>query len=560
MKRILSIVLAMVMLMVIPLSTSAREVTDFSGWESSMDAVSEALPSMPGALDRVDLSALFGATTYAVGDNPCYETEPNDTMYNANHIVHDDTVIGSLPLEDVYDSYIFTVSQESEVILVAGSDVATLIMGLFDEDGTLLYESLDMGYQDDVWIDTMYVVLPAGTYYAVVTETDGIETNYILYMDITPHTHTYTDENDTTCDVCGAPKDTGSGEHPDDGVFPFTEWEWEVLRLTNLERAKYGLEPLTAFATLQYACDIRAQELTDLFDHIRPDGRSCFSVFDDIGLAYGYAGENIASGYRSPAQVVNGWMNSEGHRANILDSNFVHLGVGERNFNWVQMFTGGGSYRSVAVNVPADYTVEPGTSIEEMGLVAILESETYGTCYLPVASSYCIGYDPNRGGAQTVTISVLGVSSTFPITVYTENTDNTSVPMFRMYDPNSGEHFYTGAELEREFLVEAGWQYEGVGFNFPEEGDPVYRLYEPVSGEHLYTMDEAEMNDLLDQGWQYEGVAFNSAGTDEVPQYRLHNPNAKRGGYHFTGSEMERDILIEAGWIYQGIGWYSCLE
>ncbi len=135
-----------------------------------------------------------------------------------------------------------------------------------------------------------------------------------------------------------------------------------------------------------------------------------------------------------------------------------------------------------------------------------------------------------------------------------------SVPMHRMYDPNSGEHFYSGSELERDFLVEAGWHYEGVGFNFPVEGDPVHRLYDPVHGEHLYTMDEAEMNELLDQGWQYEGVAFNSAGTNEVPQYRLHNPNAKRGGYHFTGSELEQDILVNAGWIPQGIGWYSCRE
>ena len=135
-----------------------------------------------------------------------------------------------------------------------------------------------------------------------------------------------------------------------------------------------------------------------------------------------------------------------------------------------------------------------------------------------------------------------------------------SVPMHRMYDPNSGEHFYTGADLERDFLVAAGWHYEGVGFNFPREGAPVHRLYEPVHGEHLYTMDEAEMNKLLGWGWSYEGVAFNSAGSDAVPQHRLHNPNAKRGGYHFTGSEIERDILISVGWIYEGIGWYSCVE
>ena len=133
-----------------------------------------------------------------------------------------------------------------------------------------------------------------------------------------------------------------------------------------------------------------------------------------------------------------------------------------------------------------------------------------------------------------------------------------SVPMHRMYDPNSGEHFYTGSEVERDFLVNAGWHYEGVGFNSPLEGKPVYRLYEPVYGEHLYTMDEAERAKLISWGWNDEGVAFNSAESNEVPQYRLRNPNAKRGGYHFTGSAQERQDLMNVGWVYEGIGWYSC--
>ena len=129
-----------------------------------------------------------------------------------------------------------------------------------------------------------------------------------------------------------------------------------------------------------------------------------------------------------------------------------------------------------------------------------------------------------------------------------------------MYDPNSSEHFYTGSTEERDILIAAGWNYEGVGFNFPKAGRPVYRLYDPVTGEHLYTMDEAEMQMLLDKNWNYEGVAFNSAGDNEIPQYRLHNPNATRGAYHFTGSIEERDWLISLGWEYQGIGFYSCMK
>ena len=132
------------------------------------------------------------------------------------------------------------------------------------------------------------------------------------------------------------------------------------------------------------------------------------------------------------------------------------------------------------------------------------------------------------------------------------------VDMFRMYNPNTGEHFYTGSTEERDNLISVGWQYEGVGFTFPlTTGKPVYRLFQPSTGEHLYTMDEAEKAKLMAEGWNYEGIAFNSGFENEVPQFRLHNPNATVGAYHFTASAEERDNLLAAGWEYQGIGWYS---
>ena len=133
--------------------------------------------------------------------------------------------------------------------------------------------------------------------------------------------------------------------------------------------------------------------------------------------------------------------------------------------------------------------------------------------------------------------------------------------MYRMYNPNSGEHFYTGSMEERQNLEAAGWKYEGVGFTFPATtGKPVYRLFDPASGEHLYTMDENEKATLLAQGWNFEGIAFNSGYETEVAQYRLHNPNATVGAYHFTASQAERDVLLAAGWEDQGIGWYSCWQ
>lgn len=113
----------------------------------------------------------------------------------------------------------------------------------------------------------------------------------------------------------------------------------QVLYYCNIEREKAGVAPLTLDPTLCAAADIRAQEIVSCFDHTRPDGRSCFTAMDDEGYSYWAAGENIAYGSSSAEFIVNMWMNSPGHRANILSSNFTHLGVGKSGVYWVQMFS-----------------------------------------------------------------------------------------------------------------------------------------------------------------------------------------------------------------------------
>ena len=136
-----------------------------------------------------------------------------------------------------------------------------------------------------------------------------------------------------------------------------------------------------------------------------------------------------------------------------------------------------------------------------------------------------------------------------------------TVSMFRLYNPNSGEHFYTGSVEERETLVGYGWHYEGVAWNAPvraEAWQNVFRLFNPNSGDHHYTMSTEERDFLVSLGWIYEGVAWNTATTEgNVPQYRLYNPNADCGSHHYTGSEEERDFLVSLGWHYEGIGWYG---
>ena len=136
-----------------------------------------------------------------------------------------------------------------------------------------------------------------------------------------------------------------------------------------------------------------------------------------------------------------------------------------------------------------------------------------------------------------------------------------TVPMYRLYNPNTGEHFYTGSIEERDNLVEAGWNYEGVAWNAPVYvGDPVYRVFNPISGDHHYTMSAEERDWLVSLGWNYEGVAWNSASPSNVPQFRMYNPNASIGSHHYTSSTEERDYLVSVGWIYEGIGWFGTLK
>ena len=136
-----------------------------------------------------------------------------------------------------------------------------------------------------------------------------------------------------------------------------------------------------------------------------------------------------------------------------------------------------------------------------------------------------------------------------------------TTPMYRMYNPNSGEHFYTGSIVERDNLIAAGWHYEGIGWNAPTKtGQNVHRLFNPNNGDHHYTMSLEERDNLVNVGWQYEGVCWNSAGSENLPQYRLYNPNADCGSHHYTGSIEEREMLVSVGWKYEGIGWFGMLQ
>lgn len=114
----------------------------------------------------------------------------------------------------------------------------------------------------------------------------------------------------------------------------------QVAQLVNNERAKNGLRPLVHRADLKNVAQKKAQDMinSNYFSHTSPNYGSPFTMLKTFGISYRSAGENIAKGQTTPQEVMNSWMNSSGHRANILNPNYNCIGVGFYHGAWVQMF------------------------------------------------------------------------------------------------------------------------------------------------------------------------------------------------------------------------------
>ena len=121
-----------------------------------------------------------------------------------------------------------------------------------------------------------------------------------------------------------------------------TSYEQEVIRLVNEIRAENGLKVLTYDWELARVARYKSQDMKDnkYFSHTSPVYGTPFQMIKNFGISYRSAGDNIAKGYATPQAVVNGWMNSSGHRANILNANYTHIGVGYVSGGnyWTQMF------------------------------------------------------------------------------------------------------------------------------------------------------------------------------------------------------------------------------
>ncbi|AZJ19450.1 serine protease [Bacillus wiedmannii] len=131
-------------------------------------------------------------------------------------------------------------------------------------------------------------------------------------------------------------------QKPAEEAKSLSEFEQRVVELTNAERAKQGLPALKIDTELSKVARVKSEDMqkNNYFDHNSPTYGSPFDMMKKFGISYTSAGENIAQGQRTPEEVVQAWMNSAGHRANILNNGFTHIGVGyvESGNYWTQQF------------------------------------------------------------------------------------------------------------------------------------------------------------------------------------------------------------------------------
>lgn len=157
----------------------------------------------------------------------------------------------------------------------------------------------------------------------------------------TPAEKTTTNTAKQQTNTTSKPQQTTSTTQATSSVSAF---EKQVVELTNAERAKNGLPALTLDTNLSKVARAKSEDMSknNYFDHTSPTYGSPFDMMKQFGISYKAAGENIAKGQTTPEQVVKAWMNSEGHRANILSDKFTHIGVGYvANGNyWTQQFIG----------------------------------------------------------------------------------------------------------------------------------------------------------------------------------------------------------------------------
>jgi len=254
-----------------------------------------------------------------------------------------------------FDPIVYTTSNERVAIVARDGRLTALDTGIARITASVGNISTEIRVRVVVPIKNISIVMPRRVF------SIGDNTQFTIQLDPANATDEYIDikfsgaavtqigETAFRCDEAGDVTITVTTENNKTAsllvkVIDLAAFADEVLRLTNLERGNAGVSHLTRTSTLNQIALIRARETIQLFSHNRPDGRWFLTVFADNGINYSDAGENLAMGQETPAEVVKAWMDSPGHKENMLYSDFGRIGIGVAMDNsgklyWTQLFT-----------------------------------------------------------------------------------------------------------------------------------------------------------------------------------------------------------------------------
>jgi uncharacterized protein YkwD len=242
---------------------------------------------------------------------------------------------------DQKDCYTFKVAQSTNLNLVLNGLTANADLELFNGRGRVIASSKNAATASE---SITYSGLDAGQYYVRVGQAvKGENTNYNLSFSTKLI-------SDASTEVSSAPIPQAASPEPIPAS-PTNSYIQQVLNLTNVERTKSGLQPLRLNDKLNQSAQAHSQDMAiaDYFSHTGANGSNAGDRAASAGYYYSSLGENIAAGYITPQEVVQGWMNSPGHRANIMNAGYQELGVGyyylandtgnvNYNYYWTQEF------------------------------------------------------------------------------------------------------------------------------------------------------------------------------------------------------------------------------
>ncbi len=279
--------------------------------------------------------------------------------------------------------------------------------------------------------------------------------------------------------------------------------------------------------------------------------------------------ENLAWGQEDPASswyfherdlAKSGVSEGIGHYQNVVNAHYQSTGVAHNTNN--PAYGQGQCDGQVFLFSPGYLSVEEYIRLLHEYAQLIDQDQEFPALFPPMVpnSPEDLKDDPSDLEPLTPNDPTLDLDDSKPAPIWTlDEIPSTHEPLWRFYNKDTGEHFYTVKAAERQALIEMPqWLAEGIGWIAPKESKlPVYRVYNPNMDDHHYTLSQEEHDTLVRLGWDDEGIGWYSDPHEMVPVYRQYNPNATSGCHNYTVSATERNALIAIGWLNEDIGWFA---